>query len=108
MKQILIILFTFGVFLFFKSAEVHANTDLKTVEFFVNNSANQTAPSQWFNTTFSILLPESSVTIKSAFFEIYGVSPSGTAGNITILLNGTYIANLVLAAGGEWYGFRFL
>jgi hypothetical protein len=108
MRQIFIILFAIAIFFFSNVVVVNAETRLKTVEFFINNTATQIAANAFFNSTLSILLPETGVNVKSAHIEVYGVSPSGTAGNIEVRLNDTILGIVAIPGGGEWFGFRFL
>jgi|GEM_PF-4932192 len=85
------------------------DTMLKTTEFFINNTATQVGANGWLNGTFIVTLPENgTISVKSAFIEVYGTSPAGTAGTVRTLLNDTQLAFQAIPGGGEWYGFRYL
>ncbi|MCX6820398.1 MAG: hypothetical protein NT016_00365, partial [Candidatus Aenigmarchaeota archaeon] len=92
-------------------------TRLKTVEYFINTSKTQVASNAWYNSTFYVQLPESGVSVESAWLEISGISPRGAAGAIRSYLNGTYLGNQTignrtganLETGGiETFAFTYL
>ena len=83
-------------------------TRIKTVEFLINTTNKSVAANGWFNSTFFIQLPENTINVKSAWFEISGVSPQGVAGSIQNYLNNTLLAVQTNSGGSETFGFTYL
>jgi hypothetical protein len=88
------------------------NTRLKTVEFFINTSKTQVAASAWFNSTFTIQLPENGISVKSAWFEVSGINPTtGDLGSIETYINGTFLVTQRIPQTDlttETFGFTYL
>ncbi len=107
----------------FVAADPPPQVGLKTVEFFVNQSGGYNystnainlldtyggiAGTNFWNSSFTVQLPETGVSVKSAWFEVYGTNLRGQAANIRFHINGTFSPIFVLPAGGEWYSWKII
>lgn len=73
----------------------------KTVRFYVSDREETLAGGVATSTVFSIYVPEDSVSIKSAFLELAGISPVSGTNNLQVQINGqTELTYSIASASG--------
>jgi hypothetical protein len=75
----------------------------KTTKFFVNSIASALSGGTATSSSFSIYVPEDSVSVKSAFLELSGFSPVSGTNNIAISINGQATSTFAVASGGNFF-----
>ena len=89
-------------FIFLNIKPVDAEAQTKTVEFFINNTANNVTANTFWNSTFKIQLPESGIVVRNAYIEILGDWELFLANTgLTVYLNGSIVANANFTQTGE-------
>jgi len=78
----------------------------KTVRFYINSIPGALAGSVATSSNFSVYVPESSVSVKSAFLELKGFSPAMGLNNIYVSVNGQ--ASVTYTSGSFYNNFRIL
>ncbi|MCX6814804.1 MAG: hypothetical protein NTY20_04115 [Candidatus Aenigmarchaeota archaeon] len=83
---------------------------LKTVEFFVNQTSSSLAADTWLNWTSKLFVPEPNILIRSAFFEVYGVFGVGSDmmdANTSFCIDGSCTGTYALDQTGELLPFLY-
>lgn len=73
----------------------------KTTKFFVNSIAGLLSGGTVASSNFSVFVPENSVSIKSAFLEINGFSPSAGTNNIAVSVNNQATSTYAISSNGN-------
>jgi len=74
----------------------------KTAKFYIGSNSGMINAGSTASSTFLVNIPENSVSIKSAFFEISGMSTSGSNNNLNFSINGNNWWTAVIPWNNNW------
>jgi hypothetical protein len=75
----------------------------KTTKFYVNSIAGLLSGGTATSSSFSVYVPENSVSVINAFIELSGFSPNSGTNNIAVSVNGQATSTYSIASGANYF-----